>query len=66
MNGNGYFKSYVKTVAAFESTVYHPGNQPSRFMISNHSWYALRILKHDTLYDFKMSDIIHLDLNDFN
>ena len=65
-NSNGHFKSYVKTVATFESKVYHPGSQPSRFMISNHSWYALRILKHDTLYDFKMSDIIHLDLNDFN
>ena len=65
-NNNGHFKSYVKMVAAFESTVHHPGNNPSKFMISNHSWYALRILKHDTLYNFKMSDIIHLSLNDFD
>ena len=63
-NSNGHFRSYVKTVAAFESKIHHPGNNPSKFMISKHSWYALRILKHDTLYDFKMSDIIQLSLND--
>ena len=58
---NGYFKSYVKMVATFESKVHSPGDKPSRFMMNNHSWYALRILKHDALYKFKISDILHLN-----
>ena len=61
MSGNIYFKSYVKTVAAFNSRVHFPGDKPSRFMMNIHSWYALRILKHDALYKFKISDILHLN-----
>ena len=61
MSGNNYFKSYVKMVAAFESRVHFPGDKPSRFMMNNHSWYALRILKHDVLYKFKISDIFYLN-----
>ena len=54
---NGHFKSYVKMVVAFESKVYSPGDKPSKFMLSNHTWYAMRILKHNKLYNFKESDI---------
>ena len=61
MSGNSYFKSYIKMVAAFDSRVYFPGDRPSRFMMNNHSWYALRILKHDALYKFKISDIFYLN-----
>ena len=57
---NGYFKSYVKMVVTFESRVYFPGDKPSKFMISNHTWHAMTILKHDTLYNFKVSDIFYM------
>ena len=56
-----YFKSYVKMVATFDSRVHFPGDRPSRFMISNHTWYALRIIKNNELYKFKMSDMYHLN-----
>ena len=56
-----YFKSYVKMVATFDSRVHFPGDKPSRFMISNHTWYALRIIKNNKLYKFKISDIYHLN-----
>ena len=58
---NGHFKSYVKMVAIFDSRVHFPGDKPSRFMISKHTWYALRIIKNNELYNFKMSDIFHLN-----
>ena len=57
---DGYFKSYVKMVAMFDSRVHFLGDKPSRFMISKHMWYALRIIKDNELYNFKMSDIYHL------
>ena len=59
-NGNGHFKSYVKMVATFESRVYFPGDKPSKFMLSNHTWYAMRIIKNNKLYNFKVSDIFYL------
>ena len=61
MDGNGFFKNYVKTVVHFESRVHFPGDRPSKFMISNHHWYAVRILKHDTLYNFRKSDIYYMN-----
>ena len=56
-----YFKDYVKMVVTFDSKVHSPVDRPSRFLISNHTWYALRIIKNDELYRFSTSDIYHLD-----
>ena len=56
-----YFKSYIRMVVTFDSKVHFPGDKPSRFLISNHTWYALRIIKNDELYKFSTSDIYHLN-----
>ena len=54
------FKDYVKKCVFFESKVHYPGKNPSKFMISNHSWYALRIVKKGYLYDLKLKNIYYL------
>ena len=56
-----HFKNYVKMVVTFDSKVHFPGDKPSRFLISNHTWYALRIIKNEEMYRFNTSDIYHLD-----
>ena len=55
-----YFKSYVKMVVTFDSRVHSPLDKPTRFLISNHTWYALRIIKDEKVYRFSTSDIYHL------
>ena len=56
-----YFKDYVKMVVTFDSRVHSPVDRPSRFLICNHTWYALRIVKNDERYRFNTSDIYRLD-----
>ena len=41
---DGCFKNYVQSIARFDSGVYFP-NTPTQFMICNHSWWALHIVK---------------------
>ena len=54
------FKDYVKMCILFESRVHFPGENPSRFMVSNHSWHAFRIVKNGSSYNLKTKDIYHL------
>ena len=54
------FKDYVKMCIYFESRVYFPGTKTSKFMISNHSWHALRIVKNGSNHNLKIKDIYHL------
>ena len=53
------FKDYVKGCVHFESRIHFPGKKPSRFMISSHFWYALRIVKNGTNYNLKLRDIYY-------
>ena len=54
------FKDYVKMCIYFESRVHFPGRRPSKFMVSNHSWHAIRIVKNGTKHNLKVKDIYHL------
>ena len=54
------FKDYVKMCIYFESRVYFPGKRASKFMISKHSWHALRIVKNGVKHNLKTKDIYHL------
>ena len=45
LDEEGRFKNYVRAVIQFDSKVHFPGENPSRFMISYHTWYAMRIIK---------------------
>ena len=54
------FRDYVKMCIFFESRVYFPGKRTSKFMISNHSWHALRIVKNGSNHNLKIKDIYHL------
>ena len=56
---DGCFKSYIKMIVAFESKVHFPGDKPSRFMISRHSWYAMRIVKNNHVCKLKPKDIYY-------
>ena len=56
---DGCFKSYIKMIVAFDSKVHFPGDKPSRFMISRHSWYAMRIVKNNHVCKLKLKDIYY-------
>ena len=45
LDEENYFKDYVKMVIRFDSTVHFPGETNSPFVRSNHTWYAMRIVK---------------------
>ena len=60
LNEDGYFKNFVKMIVRFESKVYHPGDKPSKFMLSNHTWYAMRIVKDNHACKLKKKDIYYL------
>ena len=45
LDEESYFKDYVRMVIKFDSTVHFPGETNSPFMRSNHTWYAVRIVK---------------------
>ena len=60
LNKIGYFRSYNKKIIAFDSRVHFPGNNPTQFMRSIHSWYALRIVKDNNYCQLKQIDIYHL------
>ena len=53
------FKDYVKGCVHFESRIHFPGKKPSRFMISSHFWYALRIVKNGTNHNLRLRDIYY-------
>ena len=55
-----YFKNYVKLVITFESTVHFPGETSSSFVRSNHTWYAMKIVKPCNNVRLSYSDIYHM------
>ena len=59
LKDNKSFKEYIKGCVHFTSKVHFPGKKPSRFMISTHSWYALRIVKNGTNYNLKLRDVYY-------
>ena len=60
LDKSGHFKSYIKNIIAFDSRVHSPGNNPTKFLLANHSWYALRIVKDNNYCQLKQIDIYHL------
>ena len=55
-----YFKNYVKLVITFESTVHFPGETSSSFVRSNHTWYAMKIVKPCNNVRLSCSDIYYM------
>ena len=55
------FKDYVRMVIQFDSTVHFPGEVKSFFMMSNHTWYAMRIVKPNSNVRLSLSDIYHME-----
>ena len=45
LDEEGRFKKYVRAIIQFDSKVHFPGKNPTKFMISCHTWYAMRIIK---------------------
>ena len=58
-DGN-YFKNYVRMVIKFDSTVHFPGETNSPFVRSNHTWYAMRIVKPCNDERLSQSDVYHM------
>ena len=61
LDKDGCFKSYIKGVVAFDSRVHFPGDNPTSFMRSNHSWYAMRIIKNNDFCKLYKSEIFYLE-----
>ena len=59
LEGDGKFKCYVKKCLICDSRVFSPFLQ-SRFMVSNHTWYILHIVKSVKLFDCSARDIIKI------
>ena len=56
---NGRFRNYIKRILMFEANVHFPGEDPPRFMIAQHSWYAMRIVKDNVFCSLTIKDIFH-------
>ena len=54
------FKDYIRMIIQFDSTVHFQGETKSLFMISNHSWYAMRIIKPNDHVRLSYSDIYYI------
>ena len=58
MNDDSAFKYYVKKCVYFETRVYCP-NKPTKFMIAEHSWWALHIKKCDMDFKLQFKDVYY-------
>ena len=57
---DGRFKDYIKMIVKFDSKVHFLGDNPSNFMISNHTWYAMRIVKDNKCCNLTKKDILFI------
>ena len=60
LDEENYFKNYVQMVIKFDSTVHFPGETNSSFVRTNHTWYAMRIVKPYNDVRLSHSDIYNM------
>ena len=54
------FHGWSFIILQFDSKVHFPGEYPTRFMISCHTWYAMRIIKPCDQTQLTSVDILNL------